>query len=164
MQSTRDLNKDVNLKITTDSFKKESSPRQWIALWGLFLVFAFLLGFLPNWLSGRETLRQRDAAQANLRLSQLQNRLATAAINAGNGEYETARIAASNFFSDLRAEVERRESGFNNGQREAVQTVLAERDEVIELLARFDPAAVERLSDLYLNYVKAVNTPAGKNR
>lgn len=162
MQETRDFRKEINLEAVTDSDKKESSFLKLIALWSGLLLFMFTLGFVPPWLSGRETLRQRDAAQSNLRLSQLQNRLATAALNARRGEYEPARVAASDFFTDLRAEVDRQESGFNRRQREAVKPILAERDEVITLLARSDAAAVERLTDLYLNYVQAINPPGAK--
>jgi hypothetical protein len=162
MQETRDFRKGINLEAATDSDKKESSLPKRIALWGILLGFVFMLGFVPAWLSARETLRQRDAAQANLRLSQLQNRLATAAITARRGEYEPARSAASDFFTDLRAEIDRQESGFNLRQREVVKPILTERDEVITLLARSDDAAVERLTDLYLNYVHAINPSVQK--
>lgn len=162
MQEAKSLRKGINLELAADSSKKESHFLKRIALWGTVLFLVFLLGFVPTWLSGRETLRQRDAAQANLRLSQLQNRLATAAINAGRGEYEPARIAASDFFTDLRAEVDRQESGFNLKQREAVGPILSKRDEVITLLARYDQTAGEQLADLYLKYLKAVNPSAPK--
>jgi len=160
MQEARDFRKAIGLEAVTDSDKPALLKR--IALWGGLLFFIFTLGFVPPWLSGRETLRQRDAAQANLRRSQLQNRLATASINARRGEYESARGAASDFFTDLRAEVDRQESGFNWRQREAVKPILTERDEVITLLARSDPAAGERLTDLYINYVQAINPSAAK--
>lgn len=162
MQETRDFRKVINLEAVTDADKKVSSFLKPIALWAGLLLFMFMLGFVPAWLSGRETLRQRDAAQANLRRSQLQNRLATATIKARRGEYEPARIAASDFFTDLRAEVDRQESGFNARQREVVKPILAERDPVITLLARSDAAAVESLTDLYLNYVQAINPSVAK--
>lgn len=160
MQEARDLRKGINLEVSSEADKSESSLWWRIVVLIALLVFVFLLGLIPAWLSERETARQRDAAQVNLRLSQLQNRLATAAINARRGEYEPARVAASDFFTDLRAEVDRRESGFNNRQLEAVQPILAERDEIITLLARYDQAAVERLTDLYLNYIQATNRSA----
>jgi len=43
-----------------------------------------------------------------------------------------------------------------------VQPILSERDDVITLLARSDGAATERLTDLYLAYVAAVNPPVQK--
>lgn len=162
MQEARDLRKEMSLEVAADSKKRKSSFWQLVVVFGASLIFVFLLGLIPAWLSERETARQRDAAQANLRLSQLQNRLATAAINARRGEYEPARVAASDFFTDLRAEIDRHESAFSIRQREAVQPVLDDRDELITLLARYDQAAAERLMDLYLNYVQAVNPAAQK--
>ena len=90
------MNETSNLKETAKT--NEGNPL-WkrIAVFAAALLIAFLLGLIPMWLSKKEAVRQRDAAQANLRLSQLQNRLGTAAINARHGEYEPARAAASNF-------------------------------------------------------------------
>ena len=94
-------------------------------------------------------------------MSQLQNRLATAAINAKRGEYEPARIAASDFYTDLRAEVDRAADGaLNDSQRQRVAPMLTERDELITLLARGDPAAADRLAGLYLAYTQAINPSA----
>lgn len=162
MQEARNLGKEINLEAGADSDKKELSLWQRIVIYGALLIFVFLLGLIPARMSEREAARQRDAAQENLRVSQLQNRLATAAINARRGEYEPARLAASNFFTDLRAEIDRRESAFSIKQREAVQPILDERDELITLLARYDQAAAERLMDLYLDYLQAVNPSAPK--
>ena len=47
-------------------------------------------------------------------------------------------------------------SVFTQAQRAGAQTLFAGRDEVITLLARGDPAAADRLSDLYVAYRKAV--------
>lgn len=166
MQETRNLRKGMDLEaaIVSDGAADGgvSSLLKRAGLWGALLLFMFLLGFVPVWLSSRETARQRDAAQANLRLSQLQNRLATAAMNARRGNYEPARIAASDFFTDLRAEADHQESGFNARQQAAVKSILAERDEAITLLARSDPAAAERLTDMYLGYVQAMSVPVQK--
>jgi len=163
MQQARDLQKELSLKTKTKSGDKISaSPWLRPVIYGAFVILVFLLGFVPARLSERESLRQRDAAQANLRLSQLQNRLATAAISARRGEYEPARLATSDFFTDLRAEFDRPQSAFNGGQREALQPILDERDQLITLLARNDASAVERLADLYVNYARAVNPSPAK--
>jgi hypothetical protein len=162
MQEARNIGKEMDWEAAPRSEIRESSLLKRVALWGVFLLLGFLLGFVPVWLSARESARQRDAAQANLRVSQLQNRLATAAMYSRSGDYEAARLATSDFFTDLRAEVNRQESGFTTKQREAVQPILSERDDVITLLARSDGAATERLTDLYLAYVAAVNPPAQK--
>lgn len=157
MQKARNTGKEINWEAAPRFDDRVSSLLKRAALWGTLLFFGFILGFIPVWLSAREPVRQRDAAQANLRVSQLQNRLATAAMHTRRGNYEAARLATSDFFTDLRAELNRQESGFTLKQREAVQPILGERDEVITLLARSDDAATERMAELYLTYVAAVN-------
>jgi hypothetical protein len=121
-------------------------------------LLAFLLGLAPMWLKAREAASQRDAARRELRLSQTQGALASAAIDARRGEYETARQTASDFFTTLRGELDAgEESPLNARQREAAAPLLDRRDDIITLLARSDPAAAERLSDLYVSYRAAVN-------
>lgn len=123
----------------------------------LVLLTVFLLGFVPMWMSGREKGRARDTAQTALRVSQLQNTLASAAIDARRGDYEPARQSASEFFTSLRTELERgRESAFNQTQQENLRGLLATRDDTITLLARNDPAAADRLFDLFINYRQAM--------
>jgi hypothetical protein len=70
----------------------------------------------------------------------------------------------SDFFSALSSEVDRGEdSALDQAQRDAVRPLLAQRDEVITLLARSDPAAADRLSDLDASYRKATGNPAPLN-
>jgi hypothetical protein len=127
---------------------------------GIYLAAAlaiFLLGLGPMWLKARGAAAQRDAARRELRLSQTQVTLASAAIDARRGEYETARQTASDFFTALRTELNAGEdSPFSARQREATAPLLDRRDEIITLLARSDPASAERLSDLYVSYRAAV--------
>ncbi len=127
---------------------------------GIYLAAAlaiFLLGLAPMWLKARGAVAQRDAARRELRLSQTQVTLASAAIDARRGEYETARQTASDFFTALRTELDSGEdSPFSPRQREASAPLLERRDEIITLLARSDPASAERLSDLYVSYRAAV--------
>jgi hypothetical protein len=127
---------------------------------GVYLAAAlliFLLGLVPMWLKARGAASQRDAARRELRLSRTQVTLASAAIDARRGEYETARQTASDFFTSLRAELDAgQESSLTARQREATAPLLGRRDEIITLLARSDPAAAERLSELYVSYRAAV--------
>ena len=127
---------------------------------GVYLAAAlaiFLLGLGPMWLKARGAAAQRDAARRELRLSRTQVTLASAAIDARRGEYETARQTASDFFTALRAELDAGEdSPFTTRQRDAAAPLLDRRDEIVTLLARSDPASAERLSDLYVSYRAAV--------
>ncbi len=144
------------------SGKNETLKR--VGIVGAIALVAFLLGFLPAWLSARNYENERDAAVKTLRPSVLQNNLATATINARRGEFEQARQQTSDFFTDLRAEVDREETAFSQPQREAVQQILAQRDETITQLARGDAAAVDRLTDLYFAFMQMKNSPAPEKK
>lgn len=127
------------------------------ALYATTLVVAFLLGFVPMWLSARERRRQLGETQKSLRLAVMQNELASAVIDARRGEYEQARRAASNFFTAVRDEMDRQQdAAISAEQAAALRPVLAERDEIITLLARSDPASADRLTQLYLAFRSAV--------
>jgi hypothetical protein len=117
---------------------------------------AFLGGFMPGWLKARAANSRLEAARHALQISQIQNKLASAAIDARRGEYEPARQAASQFFTDLRdaLDVEGKKAVFTPAQREEARKLLQPRDEIITLLARGDPASANRLSDLYVGYRK----------
>jgi hypothetical protein len=98
------------------------------------------------------------AAQRELRLLQMQNTLASAVLDARRAEYEPARQAASNFFTSLRTEVDRAsDSALTQSQREKINPLFTERDELITLLARSDPASADRLSNLYVSYRQIMN-------
>ncbi|MEO6334712.1 MAG: hypothetical protein ABIO91_06975 [Pyrinomonadaceae bacterium] len=126
---------------------------------GVVALAAFLLGFVPMWISARTQENERAAAIKTLRLSVLQNTVGTAALNARRGEFEQARQQASDFYTDFRTEMERETSAFDAQQRSAAQPILAQRDETITLLARNDTAAVDRLTDLYFAFMQMKNSP-----
>lgn len=130
------------------------------------VLLAALAGFLPTWLTARTRANERDAALQALRLAQIENTLASAAIHARRGDYEAARVAASAFYTDLRAELDRTPSVFTASERDRVQPLLGERDQMITLLARADPAVAERLADAYVAYRQATGTlpPTGPSR
>jgi hypothetical protein len=132
-------------------------------LYSVVLLGVFLLGLVPMWLTARTSARERDSAQASLRISTLQNVLANAAIDVPRGEYEPARQAASEFFTNLQTEIERgRDSVFNEAQQNSLRAVFANRDDTITLLARSDPASAGRLVDVYVKYRQATENPSGR--
>ena len=118
----------------------------------------FLLGFVPMWLISTGYQAELDSAVKTLRPSVLQNTLATATINARRGEFEQARQQTSSFFTELRAELESSESAFVAEQNVAMRPILEQRDDTITLLARSDPASVDRLTDLYFSYLQVKNS------
>ena len=92
-------------------------------------------------------------AAHQLDMARMQNALASAAIDARRGDYESARQAASSFFTSLRDEANKGDSSsLSQAQKDGVEPVFTRRDEIISLLARNDPAATERLSDLYVSF------------
>jgi hypothetical protein len=137
----------------------KSSPvmRRFITYAGVLIVI-FLLGFVPMWLKARTATRNLVETEHQLILVRMQSNLASAVIDARRGDYEPARQAASQFFTSLRAEIDKGDaSNFTKTQREGMQPLFGGRDEVITLLARSDPASADRLSDLYVAYRKIMN-------
>jgi len=92
-------------------------------------------------------------------LCRLQSTLASATINARRGEYEPARQATSDFFTTLHGQVGlgNNPSDLTTQQKDGLKPLMTDRDNLITLLARSDPAAADRLSDLYLSYQKVMS-------
>jgi hypothetical protein len=129
-----------------------------VGVYAAILLVAFLLGFVPMWLQARARTSERDAVHQAFRLSQLESTLASAAIQSRRGDYEPAREAASTFYTNLTAEMDRIPSVFTTPQRERMRSLLAERDQMITLLARSDPAVTDRLTDAYVSFRQAMGT------
>ena len=149
-----------------DNKRKVLSPRSpalavpWkrVALYATISVGFFLLGFVPIWFRTAGAIEQRDAAQRGVRLAQLQNTLGAAVIEVQRGQYEPARQLTSDFYTNLRRQVDGYSGSlFAPPQRERLRSLLSERDELITLLARSDPAATDRLFNVYSTYHKLAN-------
>jgi hypothetical protein len=147
----------MNMDTSTDQSLNTARLRRF-GLYAAVVLVVFLIGFVPMWLRAQARTNERDAARLAERFTQAENTLASAAIYARRGEYEPAREATSTFFTHLRSELDRPQSAFSASQRESLQPLLVQRDEMITLLARADPAAAERLSDAYLSYRRAMGT------
>jgi hypothetical protein len=143
-------------EVEPESVKSTPVRRRFVIYAGVLLA-VFLLGLVPMWLQARASAGRLAEAERRLTLVGMQGDLASAAIDARRGEYEPARQAASQFFTSLRAEIDKGDASyFTEAQRAGVQPLFAGRDEIITLLARSDPAAADRLSELYVAYRKAV--------
>ena len=150
------MNEGENLKPRIEPDKSSSLIRR-IGIYAVVLLVVFLLGFVPMWIKTRSSRIDLAAAEQKLSIAQLQNSLSSAVIDARRGDYEPARVAASQFFTLLLSEVNKGEdSALNAAQRSGVQPLFAQRDEIITLLARSDPAAADRLSDLFATYRKVM--------
>lgn len=143
--------------VEPQTIKSAPAMGRYIIYAGVLLV-VFLLGLVPMWLQARASAGRLADAERQLTLVTMQGNLASAAIDARRGDYEPARQTASQFFTSLRAEIDKADSPvFTKTQAEGLQTLFAGRDEIITLLARSDPASADRLSDLYVAYRKAVS-------
>ena len=131
---------------------------QRILIYAGVLLVVFLLGFVPMWLKARAAGTRLAETERRLVLASIQNNLASAVIDARRGEYEPARQAVSEFFTTVQSDIAKGESSsYTQAQREQFQQVLGARDELITLLARSDPAAADRLTNLFVAYRKIMN-------
>jgi hypothetical protein len=137
---------------------KSTSLMQRIIISAAVILIVFLIGFVPMWLKARGCASELTTARRELNLARLQNTLASATIDSRRGEYEPARQAASNFFTSLSTEADKgTDSVLTDSQKQNIQPIFAGRDEIITLLARSDPAAADRLADLYTSYRKLMS-------
>lgn len=156
------MNNDVKREPVSSSRNSSvlQEPRvRRLIIFAAVLLVVFLIGLVPMWLRSRTRTHERDVAQAALRISTLQNTLANAALDARRGEYELARQAASDFYTNLQAEIDRGpDSVFTETQRTNLRALFDSRDDAITLLARSDPASADRLLVLYVKYRQALGT------
>ncbi len=145
-----------------ETISRRVTPWRRIGTYALIIVVVFMLGLVPMWLAARSRARERDEARRELRLSELENDLSSSVINARRGEYEPARQAASRFFTSLRAQCDKatEPSDLTPAHCETLRPALDQRDELITLLARSDPASADRLTELYVLHQKAMSAPS----
>jgi hypothetical protein len=128
------------------------------SFYAILLIGVFLLGFIPMWLRAEDSTSALTAAQRELGLLRAENALGAAVIEARLSNYESARVAASDFFTALRIETDKGgDSALSPAQRAGVQPLLNQRDPIITMLARGDPASVDELTALYAAYLKVMN-------
>ncbi|MEO6051603.1 MAG: hypothetical protein ABIP78_09775 [Pyrinomonadaceae bacterium] len=134
---------------------------QKLKYWGTIagiVIAAFLIGLVPMWLNARNNAAERDAARTELRKSEIVNLLSASIVDARRGEYETARQEASDFFTRLRNEDEKGDLGFLTAdQRSKIKPIFVERDATITMLAQRDPAALDRLTNVYVSFTQTVS-------
>lgn len=137
----------------------DNRSTRWL-IYAAILALVFLLGFVPTCMVARRRGIERDTAQTALRISNMQNSLGNAIVDARAGNYELARQGTSDFFTTLGKEVEQ-DRIFNSPQVTRLRSVLEQRDATITMLARNDPYSPDHLTKLYNQYREAVvATPA----
>jgi hypothetical protein len=121
-----------------------------LKVYGICVLAGLLIGLIPTGISLIQTQGERDAIQQRLQVANLELSLASAAVLARHGDYAAARDAASRFFSEARQAVDSADQTLTAEQRTYLQSALAERDAMITLLARSDPAGAERATTMYV--------------
>jgi hypothetical protein len=122
-----------------------------LKIYGAWFLAGLLIGLIPTGISLFQTQRERDALRQQLQIAHLELHLSSAAVLARHGDYEAARDSASRFFSDAAVAVDTSGNDLLTAlQRTSLQSALTDRDAMITLLARGDPAGAERLTAMYV--------------
>lgn len=123
----------------------------------LVLCGTFLVGFVPMWLKSSRLNAELFRAERQARVQQIQMTFADATLDARRGDYEPARQRMASFFTLVNAELDRGiGSALPSGSAQTLKPLLSQRDNLITLLARGDPAAAERLATAYADFRKTI--------
>ncbi len=123
----------------------------------LVLCGSFLVGFVPMWFKATRLNGELLRAQQQARVHAIQITFADAALDARRGDYEPARQRMANFFTLVNTEQNRGiGSALPASASEGLKPLLAQRDDLITLLARGDQASAERLATAYGGFRKSL--------
>lgn len=131
------------------------SRAQRLGLIAAAVVIAFLAGFVPQWLRVQTLVEELEEARLEIVTLELQTRLGAALSEAQRGNYERARQLMTGFFSGLQERSA--EIGPSPQQRQELEALLAQRDEVITLLSRAQPESSSRLNMMFSRYFTTIN-------
>lgn len=114
---------------------------------GIALV-AFLVGFLPQW-SRANGLRDRlEQTRHDLRMSRVEGQIGAALAESLRSNYERSRQLMTDVYATLQSAA----PGLAGAQRREVDAILAQRDEIITLLARGAPVSSQRIMLIHVRY------------
>jgi hypothetical protein len=122
---------------------------------GIALV-AFLLGFLPQWTRANGLSDRLRETRHELRMSRVEAHIGAALTESLRSNYERARQLMTEVYSTLQAVA----PSLEGTQRREVDAILAQRDEVVTLLARAAPESAQRVMLIYTRYHTAFQPPA----
>jgi hypothetical protein len=118
--------------------------------YGTWFLVGLLIGVLPIGVRLLQTQRERNALQQQLQSARLELSVASAALMARHGDYTAARNSAGEFFSAAQQATDGGDDALTPAQLSYLQSALAQRDALTSLLARGDPAGVERWTTMYV--------------
>lgn len=126
-------------------------------------LVAFLLGFVPQWSRANRLSDNLEDTRLQLRTAQIENRIGAALAESLRSNYERSRQLMTTVFSDLQGV----RGQVAPAQQKEVDAILAQRDEIVTLLARAAPESSQRLMLIHTRYHNALSgeapatTPAG---
>jgi hypothetical protein len=152
--------------IVNERNAKESRVGMWVVLALTGALVAFLIGFLPLFIHTRNVTNQlletkERLARAEDRTSEVEFTLELARLRGELGEllqtvnddnYGTAASKASDFFDRVRAASTNEHAVAGSPRRDALDEVLARRDEISSGLARADAGVKTKLEELYMQF------------
>ena len=113
-------------------------------------IVAFLLGFLPQWSRANGLGNRLEETRFQLRMAQTENQIGAALAEGLRSNYERSRQLMTDVFSELQAV----RGQLSPAQQKEVDAILAQRDEIITLLARAAPESSQRLMLIHTRYHK----------
>ena len=147
--------KDAPVTTAPTPRAKGEKVKAWLPVF--ILTGVFLVGFVPMWLKAGRLNGELFHAQQEVRVQQIQITFANAALDARRGDYEPARQGLASSFALINAESDRGiGSALPSTATESLKPLLVQRDDLITLLARGDPASAERLATAYADFRKTL--------
>ncbi|HEU4630194.1 MAG TPA: hypothetical protein VFS08_10655 [Gemmatimonadaceae bacterium] len=125
-----------------------SRPRRWQLYLGIAIVLVFIAAMVTQYVRTQRVRDELARTRLALAVATSEATLYAAAVDAQQGRYEPARQLASRFFTHLQQRV----LNASVADRAALQAILDQRDAIITLLSRADPAAVNALARLATRY------------
>jgi hypothetical protein len=122
---------------------------------GIALI-AFLLGFFPQWSRANRKSERLEQATHELQMSRTGGKIGAALTESLRSNYERARQLMTEVYAELQTAAPR----LSGQQRRETDAILAQRDEIITLLARAAPESSQRLVLLYTRYHAAFQPQA----
>ncbi len=126
--------------------------------YALALLAAFALGALWQYAGARRGEAALGTAQSALAEARLETTLASAVIEVQRGNYERGRQLTSDFFTGLQ-----RHLATAPPEAAALRPLYAQRDNVITVLSRNDPASAGLLSRALTDFRAAIQPGSGAN-
>lgn len=128
--------------------RRSSGGRLLIVLF--LLALAFGAGYVPQWLESRTLRAELVTADLELHLANAHRRLGVASQEAQRNNYANAAEAARQFFDESATLVRMNAFDGEPRTRVALLAYVAQRDQVMALLAAADPSSRETLASLFL--------------